>query len=76
MEIRMSTKFVLSSGKSVVVDVAEDEEGNVTIMHTDADTETVHCTCQSTGKSVSKDCPKGSSPKCDCIDPHNPRIIC
>lgn len=78
----MPTEFRLPSGNSVaidvpegvVVDVTEDAEGNISIMQ--ADSEQVTCTCHSTGKSVTKECPKGSSPLCDCSDPNNPKITC
>lgn len=71
----------LKNGGQLVIKVDEMSNGEVAISHTiqgssNANvTQSVTCTCASSGKSVSKDCP-GPDHLCDCTDPNNPSITC
>jgi len=71
----MQQEYTLESGKRVVVDVTEHNSGEIAIASRPLDSNTVTCTCLSTGKSVTKDCP-GTNNTCDCSDPNNPKITC
>jgi hypothetical protein len=77
------TKLELSlkNGGTLVVMVDEMANGEVAVSHAiqvvskSGVTSSVTCTCASTGKSVTKDCP-GTDYLCDCTDPNNQSITC
>jgi hypothetical protein len=70
-----ANEFSLKSGKQVNVIVTESDAGEIAIAAQVLGETTVTCTCQSTGKSVTKKCP-GTNNTCDCSDPNNPKITC
>jgi len=71
----MKHEYAVKGGKRVIVDVNEHESGEIAVSAKKAGESTVTCTCLSTGKSVTKQCPNDNN-TCDCSDPNHPKIIC
>ena len=74
--------LTLESGKKVAITVTESANGEIAIVHSSpsvssekTDSETITCTCSSTGQSTTKECPTTNA-TCDCSDPDNPKITC
>ncbi len=77
----MKHEYKLGNDMRLIVEIDESTHRGIHLTQTVIDghntvlSTTVTCTCNSTGKSTTKNCPHEGN-TCDCSDPNNPKVTC